>query len=265
MKEELTFEDLISDLKENGVQTSEKGGYKFTEMLHEESQKLMKIGSSSSHLEIPAKVSNLYTDFIKNSIELVDDIVDITTVVTIDIKPLLLNELRRITLGSVYYEDEDGVEFELKEVVEEDFNNTIEPTIISFGKFGIKLSVPTIAKEKSINLSLLNDLQPYRNKKQLKDTDYGEIADLYQNYEIMKFITEIDCGGSVFDFESSPKNKKFKLISSLPQRVIAEIDDYIEHVKYNEIKACTIINKETKEERQIDINNLFFVRNSRKK
>ena len=77
MKEELTFEDLISDLKENGVETSIKGGFKFTEMVHEESQKLMKVGSSSSHIEIPAKVANLFTDFIIKSVELEDDVVDI--------------------------------------------------------------------------------------------------------------------------------------------------------------------------------------------
>ena len=196
---------------------------------------------------------------------MIDDVVDITTVVTTDIKPLLLNELRRITLGSIFVDDEEDGEFEFLELTDEDFETTVDPTVVTFGKFGIKLSAPTLAKEKQINNSLLNDLQPYRNKKQLKDNDYGEIADLYQNYEIMKYITEIDCGGNVYDFESSPKNKKFKLISSLPQRVIAEINDFIEIVKDKEAKACTIINKETKEERQIDINNLFFVRNARKK
>jgi hypothetical protein len=99
----------------------------------------------------------------------------------------------------------------------------------------------------------------------MKDSDYGEIADLYQNYEIMKYITEIDCAGATYDFEASPKNKKIKLIASLPQKVIADINEYIELVKENEKKACTIINNETKEEEQIDMNTLFFVRNSRKK
>lgn len=108
-------------------------------------------------------------------------------------------------------------------------------------------------------------MQPFRNKKQLKDSDYGEIADLYQNYEIMKYITQIDVDGSAYDFENSPKNKKFKLISSLPQRVIGEINDFIELVKENERKACTIINNETKEEEQIDMNGLFYARNARKK
>ena len=107
MKEELTFEDLISDLKENGVQSSVKGGYKFTEMLHEESQKLMKIGTSSSHLEIPAKVSNLFTDFIKKCVVYEDNMLDVVEHITVDTKPLLLNELRRITLGSVYVDDEE--------------------------------------------------------------------------------------------------------------------------------------------------------------
>ena len=106
MKDELTFDDLISDLQENGVQTSEKGGFKFTEMLHEESQKLMKIGSTSSHIEIPAKVSNLFTDFIKKCVEFSDEVVDVENYVTTDIKPLLLNELRRLTLGDLYVSDE---------------------------------------------------------------------------------------------------------------------------------------------------------------
>lgn len=264
MKDELTFDDLISDLQENGVQTSEKGGFKFTEMLHEESQKLMKIGSTSAHIEIPAKVSNLFTDFIKKCVEFSDEVVDVTSNVTTDIKPLLLNELRRLTLGDLYVSDE-GVEYTLREVTEEDFKKTVDPIIVVFNKFGIRLSVPTLEKERTLHNQLISDLQQYRNKKQLKDSDYGEIADLYQNYEIMKYITEIDCAGSTYDFEASPKNKKFKLISSLPQKVIADINDFIEAVKENEKIASTVINNETKEEEQIDMNTLFFVRNSRKK
>lgn len=263
MKDELTFEELISDLQENGVQTSIKGGFKFTEMMHEESQKLMKVGSSSSHIEVPAKVSNLFSDFIKKCVSYTDDMVDITSTVTTDIKPLILNELRRLTLGNLYVDD-NGVEYELREVTDEDFKQTVDPTIITFNKFGIRISCPTIDKEKSINNQLVADLQQFRNKKQLKDSDYGDIADIYQNYEIMKYITEIDCSGAIYDFENSPKNKKFKLISSLPQKVIGEINDFIEKVKELEKKACTIINKETKEEEQIDMNLLFFVKNSRK-
>lgn len=264
MKEELTFEDLISDLKENGVETSIKGGFKFTEMVHEESQKLMKVGSSSSHIEIPAKVANLFTDFIIKSVELEDDVVELDSIVTTDIKPLLLNELRRLTLGNAFVTDE-GIEYTIREVTEEDFRNTVKPTVIKFNKFGIRLSTPTLEKEKMIHNQLIADLQPFRNKKQLKDSDYGEIADLYQNYEIMKYITQIDVDGSAYDFENSPKNKKFKLISSLPQKVIGEINDFIELVKENEKKACTIINNETKEEEQIDMNSLFYARNARKK
>jgi hypothetical protein len=264
MKDELTFEDLISDLQENGVETSVKGGFKFTEMLHEDSQKLMKIGSTSAHIEIPAKVANLFTEFIEKSVEFEEDVVKIAEYITTDIKPLLLNELRRLTLGDLYVDD-DGVEYTLREVTNEDFKNVVKPTVIKFNKFGIRLSAPTLEKERTLHNRLISDLQPFRNKKQMKDSDYGEIADLYQNYEIMKYITEIDCAGATYDFEASPKNKKIKLIASLPQKVIADINEYIELVKENEKKACTIINNETKEEEQIDMNTLFFVRNSRKK
>lgn len=261
--DELTFEELISDLKENGLETSTKGGFKFTEMLHEESQKLMKIGTSSANIEIPAKISNLFTDFIQKCVQYTDDVADVVENATIDVKPLLLNELRRITLGDVYVSDE-GEEYKLREVTEKDFKKQITPKVIKFNKFGINLYVPTMAKEKTINNQLITDLQQYRNKKQLSDSDYGEIADLYQNYEIMKYITDITCGDKVYDFENSPKNKKFKLISSLPQKAISDINDFITEVKEKEKLATTIIKKSTKEEEVIDMNSLFFVRNSRK-
>jgi len=110
----------------------------------------MKVGSSSSHIEIPAKVANLFTDFIIKSVELEDDVVKLDSVITTDIKPLLLNELRRLTLGNTFVSDE-GIEYTIREVTEEDFRNTVKPTVVKFNKFGIRLSTPTLDKEKVIH------------------------------------------------------------------------------------------------------------------
>lgn len=256
MKNEITFQDLIQELKENGIQTSCKGGFKFTEMVHEESQKLIKLSISSSQFELPAKISNLYSEYIKNCVQFEDSSDDILENVTIDIKPQFLVELRRLTLGDVYVNSETNKEYKLKEMTDEDFETKVSPRLIEFNKFGIRLSAPTLAKEMNINNQLVVELQPYRDKK-INDSDYGAVADLYQSYEIMKYISEIEVNGMIYDFDKTPKNKKYKLISALPQRVISEIDDFSQQVKLNGDKALIGIDVETGEETEISINSLF--------
>lgn len=81
----------------------------------------------------------------------------------------------------------------------------------------------------------------------------------------MKYITEIELNGQVFNFERCPVNKKNKIINSFPQKVIGQINDYIEKVKANETKALTMINDKTGETKLVDMSTLFFVRNARKK
>lgn len=248
---------MLEELKENGIQTSLKGGYKFTEMVHEESQKLIKLSISSSQFELPAKSSNLYSEYIKKSVQFEDTADEnIMSHVTIDIKPQMLNELRRLTLGDLYVDSDTDKEYKLKEMTDDDFISKISPTIVEFNKFGIRLSVPTLEKEMSINNQLIVDLQPYRNKK-IQDSDYGAVADLYQSYEIMKYISQIEVGDAVYDFDSTPKNKKFKLISMLPQRVVSAIDDYSQLVKEHADKGLVAVDVETGEEIEVSINSLF--------
>jgi hypothetical protein len=101
--------------------------------------------------------------------------------------------------------------------------------IVSFKNFIIRVSVPTLSKDTSINNQLLVELGGF--KKNLTENDYGKIADLYQIYELMKYITEIEVDGQIFDFERCPVNKKNKIINTFPQKVIGEINDYIDKVK----------------------------------
>jgi hypothetical protein len=102
-------------------------------------------------------------------------------------------------------------------------------------------------------------------KGKLSESDYGKVADLYQVYELMKYITEIEMNGNVFDFERCPVNKKNKIINSLPQKVIGKINDFIEKVKDNEEVAMTIVDPITNETSKVDMSTLFFVRNAREK
>ena len=83
--------------------------------------------------------------------------------------------------------------------------------------------------------------------------------------ELMKFITEIELDGNVFDFEKSPVNKKMKILNSLPQRVISEITDYVESVKALEQKALTAVDELTNETIEVEMSTLFFAKNAREK
>lgn len=171
--------------------------------------------------------------------------------------------MRTLTLGDKYYDSSENGSYTLYDVTEKDLTNTIEPTIIEFNNFILRLSVPTIMKDQSLNSQLLVELGNF--KKNLSDDDYGKVADLYHVYEIMKYITEIELNGNVFNFEKCPVNKKMKIINSLPQRVISEITDYMDRVKDLEQKALTAINDNDNSTIEVDLSSLFFTKTARQK
>ena len=171
--------------------------------------------------------------------------------------------MRTLTLGDKYYDSSENGSYTLYDVTEQDLTNTIEPTIIEFNNFILRLSVPTIMKDQSLNSQLLIELGNF--KKNLSDDDYGKVADLYHVYEIMKYITEIELNGNVFNFEKCPVNKKMKIINSLPQRVISEITDYMDRVKDLEQKALTAINDNDNSTIEVDLSSLFFTKTARQK
>jgi hypothetical protein len=118
-----------------------------------------------------------------------------------------------------------------------------------------------LAKEQNVNNQLLLELNQY--KKKLNDEDYAKVADLYHLYEIIKFITEIEFQGNTFDFESCPVNKKIKIINSLPQKAIAQINDYIDSVKESEIIASQATNEQTGESIEVDMTSMFFTKTAK--
>jgi hypothetical protein len=81
----------------------------------------------------------------------------------------------------------------------------------------------------------------------------------------MKYITEIELNGNIFNFERCPVNKKNKIINSFPQKVVGQINDFIEKVKVNEEKALTMIYEKDGSTKLADMSTLFFVRTARDK
>lgn len=260
MANELNFESLLSQLEQNS-RTIEKGKYKFTELTMNDQRKILNIGFNP--IEIPVRISNIFNEFIKTSVEEVSDITKVLDTMTIDVKPFVIVQLRNLTLGDKYIDSSTNTSYTLYDVQEEDLESTIEPAVIQFNNFILRLAVPTLTKDQNINNQLLLELGNF--KKKLTDEDYGKVADLYQIYELMKFITEIELDGNVFDFEKSPVNKKMKILNSLPQRVISEITDYVESVKALEQKALTAVDELTNETIEVEMSTLFFAKNAREK
>lgn len=258
-KNELDFDSLLMELSDNS-NTLTKGGYKFQELTMKEQRKILNMGFNP--IEIPARIENIFNEYIKVGVKNTDSIIDILDEVTIDLKPFMIVQLRNLTLGNVYVDSKTKKKYTLYDITDEDLSNPIEPIIINFNNFIIRLEVPTLNKETSVNGQLLVELGNF--KKNLSESDYGKVADLYQVYELMKYITEIELNGQVFNFERCPVNKKNKIINSLPQRVIAQINDYIEKVKQNEEKALTMV-AEDGSTSVADISTIFFVRNAREK
>lgn len=257
---ELDFETLISELAENSDSIT-KGRFKFRELTMKEQRKILNMGFNP--IEIPARIDNIFNEYIKEGVELTDSMVDITQEITIDLKPFLIMQLRTLTLGDLYVDIQSDKKYTLYNVTEEDLANVVEPEIIEFNNFIIRLSAPTLAKDTSVNSQLLVELGNFKGK--LTDSDYGKVADIYQVYELMKYITEIELNGNVFDFDRCPVNKKNKIINSLPQKIIGKINDFIEKVKANEEKAMTIVDPITNKSSKVDMSTLFFVRNAREK
>ena len=257
MAKELNFESLLSELEGN-ISTVTKGDYVFSELTMKEQRRILNMGFSP--IEIPVRISNVYNDFISEAVTLKDDIVNANEVITMDVKPYVMVQLRQLTLGDTFI-DSTGKKYRIRQVTDADLKAKVDPKMIEFNNFILRLEVPTLVKDRMVNGQLLVELGNF--KKNLSDEDYGKVADLYNVYELIKYITEIELNGDVFDFEKCPVNKKMKIVNSLPQRVITEINEYIDSVKEHEDKALEAIDDETGEITTMDMTTLFFTKHAR--
>ena len=53
-------------------------------------------------IEIPARIENIFNDYIKVGVEIVDSMTDVSDEITVDLKPFLIVQLRNLTLGDKY-------------------------------------------------------------------------------------------------------------------------------------------------------------------
>lgn len=54
------------------------------------------------------------------------------------------------------------------------------------------------------------------------------MADLYEQYNVMKYIESVSMGSTTFDFDSRLKQEKEQFINRLPGGIAAQIKKYIE-------------------------------------
>lgn len=147
MANELNFESLLSELEDN-ISSITKGDYIFNELTMKDQRRILNMGFSP--IEIPVRISNVYNDFVTNAVKLKDDVVDVSDVITMDVKPYVMVQLRLLTLGNKY-QDSDGKSFTIREVTDSDLTSKVEPKIIEFNNFIIRLAVPTLTKDRQIN------------------------------------------------------------------------------------------------------------------
>lgn len=255
----LSFDHLIAELKNNN-KVLEKGKYSFKELTLKQQRKIL--NGSFDAVEIPAKLATIYGEYISESVQIKDDMVDVARTVTLETKPYFINVLRTLSLGSAYYEN--GICYELYDVTPEDLVPKAKPHTVTANKFKINLRIPTIYEDNRFNNLLINALSPYKKKKSLNDINIGSVSDLYQMYELVKYIESFEFDGKVYQFNSYTIQDRNKFLNNLAQVTINEIKDYIkEHVKDNEERALTAIG-ETGEKVVADINTIFFTTTTKK-
>lgn len=260
MENSLTFDSLLNELKSNNAQVV-KGSYTFKELTHKQQRKIL--SGSFDAVEIPAKLSNIYSDYLSESVSKNDDMVDLSRIITLETKPYFINVLRTISFGSTYYSK--GQAYELYDVKPEDLEPKAEPKTIIANKFKINLMVPTIFDDERYNNLLVNALAPHKKKRSINEVNVGSVTDLYQMYEILKYIVSFEFNEQVYRFGQYSIQDRIKFLNNLPQITIEEIKEYIkETVKKAEEIALGAVSHTSGEKITADINTIFFSSTIRK-
>lgn len=239
-----SFENILAELKNSATETV-KGNYVVREITLKQQRKILNGGFEA--VEMPAKLANIYNDYIRESVVRNDSMVDISQVVTVDIKPYLLIELRKNTFGDIYYGDGDeddeveNKEYKLYEVTAKDLESAIKPVKVKFGNVTIKLDVPTIEKESKYNSLLISTGLSSFKKKKIDESTLAQVADVYQLYEMMKYISTIVFDGVEYDFDKVAMAQKMRFLDMISPTIVNNINKFIKKVKKSEEKAFKAI------------------------
>lgn len=239
-----SFENILAELKNSATETV-KGNYVIREITLKQQRKILNGGFEA--VEMPAKLANIYNDYIRESVVRNDSMVDISQVVTVDVKPYLLIELRKNTFGDTYYGDGDeddeveNKEYKLYEVTAKDLESAIKPVKVKFGNVTIKLDVPTIEKESKYNALLISTGLSSFKKKKIDESTLAQVADVYQLYEMMKYISTIVFDGVEYDFDKVAMAQKMRFLDMISPTIVNNINKFIKKVKKSEEKAFRAI------------------------
>lgn len=239
-----SFENILAELKNSATETV-KGNYVIREITLKQQRKILNGGFEA--VEMPAKLANIYNDYIRESVVRNDSMVDISQVVTVDVKPYLLIELRKNTFGDIYYGDGDedeeveNKEYKLYEVTAKDLESAIKPVKVKFGNVTIKLDVPTIEKESKYNALLISTGLSSFKKKKIDESTLAQVADVYQLYEMMKYISTIVFDGVEYDFDKVAMAQKMRFLDMISPTIVNNINKFIKKVKKSEEKAFKAI------------------------
>lgn len=239
-----SFENILAELKNSATETV-KGNYVVREITLKQQRKILNGGFEA--VEMPAKLANIYNDYIRESVVRNDSMVDISQVVTVDVKPYLLIELRKNTFGDIYYGDGDedeeveNKEYKLYEVTAKDLESAIKPVKVKFGNVTIKLDVPTIEKESKYNSLLISTGLSSFKKKKIDESTLAQVADVYQLYEMMKYISTIVFDGVEYDFDKVAMAQKMRFLDMISPTIVNNINKFIKKVKKSEEKAFKAI------------------------
>lgn len=257
-EEEFSFEDILEELQ-SITKEIECGSYRVKELTMHHQRKSLTAGMEP--VEAPVRLNNLFSDYILENVELINDYGSIGDIVTIAERPYLINLLRKVTLGEEYIVDDKT--YKMYEVTDKDFEEIGEGvTSFECGNLIVNLKYPTINEDKKINESLSNELTPYKNRR-LNDNDYGNITVIYSLYEIMKYIDSIEINGNVTEFSTVSISNRKKFIDRLHLRYIELIGNFMAKVKSHEEKCFTAFNPEKEDDVvSMDASMLFSAKNT---
>ena len=259
-EEGITFDSILNELTEDSA-SNVVGGFEFKELTMKQQRKILSGGFDT--VEISAKFADIYNTFICENVVSTESPVHTSKLVTLATKPFILNKLRTLSLGDVYVDDETGKEYKMREVTDDDMRTVIPDETIEFGNIKITLSVPDLERDSRYNELLCIKLKPYKGKKNISESDTFPVMDLYQLYEIMKYISVVSFKGVEYDFNEVAMPSKEKMLNALNARVVNKITEYIRKVEDLKDEALKATCEETGETIVPNIYTMFFAKTAK--
>ena len=112
---------------------------------------------------------------------------------------------------------------------------------------------------------LLEHSQHFRKKRSINDVNIGTVNDLYQTYEILKYIVSFEFNGQIYRFAQYSIQDRIKFLNNLSSVTIEEIKNYIKDTAKKAENIALAATSQTSDEKIIvDINTIFFSSTTRK-